>query len=105
MQTWQDTYSVRRVFGEPVDKGGVVVIPVAQIGGGEGVDRAGEDAGGTESAAAASAEWRGPPASTWYARTVSSGSRRSTSPCCMSRASRLARSITLTLVWALGRKR
>jgi len=42
MQSWQDTFAVRRVFGEPVEKAGMVVIPVARVsgGGGSGGDRA-----------------------------------------------------------------
>ncbi|HEY5540296.1 MAG TPA: sporulation protein [Coriobacteriia bacterium] len=36
MQSWQDTYTVRRVFGEPVEKEGVTVIPVAMVAGGGG---------------------------------------------------------------------
>ena len=36
MQSWQDTFTVRRVFGEPVEKDGVVVIPVAMVSGGGG---------------------------------------------------------------------
>lgn len=36
MQSWQDAFAVRRVFGEPVEKDGVVVIPVAVVSGGGG---------------------------------------------------------------------
>lgn len=36
MQAWQDTYTVRRVFGEAIEKDGVVVIPVAMVAGGGG---------------------------------------------------------------------
>ena len=36
MESWKDTYTVRRVFGEPVEKDGVVVIPVAVLSGGGG---------------------------------------------------------------------
>ena len=30
MKSWKDTYTVRRVFGEPVEKDDVTVIPVAR---------------------------------------------------------------------------
>ena len=33
---WQDNFTVRRVFGDPVEKGDVTVIPVARIAGGGG---------------------------------------------------------------------
>jgi len=36
MEAWRDTYTVRRVFGDPVEKDGVTVIPVAMITGGGG---------------------------------------------------------------------
>ena len=36
MQSWQDTFAVRKVFGEPVEKDGMVVIPVATVSGGGG---------------------------------------------------------------------
>jgi uncharacterized spore protein YtfJ len=36
MQSWQDTYTVQRVFGDPVEKDGVTVIPVATVSGGGG---------------------------------------------------------------------
>lgn len=36
MQSWQDAYTVRRVFGDPVEKDGVTVIPVAMVAGGGG---------------------------------------------------------------------
>ena len=36
MESWKDTYTVRRVFGEPVENGGIVVIPVAKVAGGGG---------------------------------------------------------------------
>jgi len=35
-QSWQDTFTVRRVFGDPVEKDGVTVIPVATVSGGGG---------------------------------------------------------------------
>jgi uncharacterized spore protein YtfJ len=48
MQSWQDTYTVRRVFGEPIEKDGVTVIPVAMVagggGGGSGSDTENSDA-------------------------------------------------------------
>ena len=36
MDTWRQTYSVRRVFGDPIEKEGVIVIPVAIVSGGGG---------------------------------------------------------------------
>jgi uncharacterized spore protein YtfJ len=53
MKSWQDTYTVRRVFGDPVEKDGVTIIPVAQVSGGGGGGGAGiapeENADGAES--------------------------------------------------------
>jgi uncharacterized spore protein YtfJ len=34
--SWRDTYTVRRVFGDPVEKDGLTVIPVATVAGGGG---------------------------------------------------------------------
>lgn len=46
VQGWRDVFTVRRVFGDPVEKGGVTVIPVAVVagggGGGEGTASAAE---------------------------------------------------------------
>lgn len=36
MQSWHDTFSVRRVFGDPIEKDGVTIIPVAMVAGGGG---------------------------------------------------------------------
>lgn len=36
MRSWQDSFTVRRVFGDPVEKDNVTVIPVARISGGGG---------------------------------------------------------------------
>jgi uncharacterized spore protein YtfJ len=36
MESWRDTFAVGRVFGEPVDKDGLTVIPVAMVAGGGG---------------------------------------------------------------------
>jgi uncharacterized spore protein YtfJ len=36
LDSWRDTYSVRRVFGDPIEKEGVTVIPVAMVAGGGG---------------------------------------------------------------------
>jgi uncharacterized spore protein YtfJ len=43
MDSWKDTYTVRRVFGDAVEKDGVTVIPVAMVagGGGGGADGSG----------------------------------------------------------------
>jgi uncharacterized spore protein YtfJ len=35
-ESWRDTYTVRRVFGDPVEKDGVAIIPVAMVAGGGG---------------------------------------------------------------------
>src|SRR5690242_15504807 len=46
----QRLFSVKRVYGEPVERDGVTVIPAAQVfgggGGGGGVDPRGNDGGG-----------------------------------------------------------
>ena len=31
MDSWKSTYTVRRVFGDPVEQGEVIVIPVAMV--------------------------------------------------------------------------
>jgi uncharacterized spore protein YtfJ len=36
MKSWQDSFTVRRVFGDPVEKDNVTVFPVARISGGGG---------------------------------------------------------------------
>ena len=36
MDSWKDAYTVRRVFGDPIEKDGVIVIPVAMVSGGGG---------------------------------------------------------------------
>ena len=36
MKGWHDNFTVRRVFGDPVERGNVTVIPVARIAGGGG---------------------------------------------------------------------
>ncbi|MDP2183727.1 MAG: sporulation protein [Actinomycetota bacterium] len=36
LESWRDTYTVRRVFGDPIEKDGVIVIPVAMVAGGGG---------------------------------------------------------------------
>jgi len=53
MDSWKDTYTVRRVFGDPIEKDGVTVIPVAMVAGGggggggtSGVEGEGEGEGG-----------------------------------------------------------
>lgn len=33
---WNDSFAARRVFGEPIEKGGMIIIPVAMIAGGAG---------------------------------------------------------------------
>jgi len=46
MDSWKSTYTVRRVFGDPVEQGEVIVIPVAMVAGGGGSGSAGEAADG-----------------------------------------------------------
>jgi len=36
MERWQETFTVRRVFGEPIERDGLTVIPVAMVAGGGG---------------------------------------------------------------------
>lgn len=36
MDAWKDTYTVRRVFGDAIEKDGLTVIPVAMVTGGGG---------------------------------------------------------------------
>jgi uncharacterized spore protein YtfJ len=36
IDSWRDAYSVRRVFGDPIEKDGLVIIPVAMVSGGGG---------------------------------------------------------------------
>jgi len=43
MQATQDSMTVRRVFGDPVEREGVTVIPVASISGGGGGGEGTED--------------------------------------------------------------
>jgi uncharacterized spore protein YtfJ len=47
----RDVLSVRRVFGEPIERDGMVVVPVASVrggaGGGSGEDRSSGDSSGT----------------------------------------------------------
>lgn len=50
MKSWHDNYTVKRVFGDPIEKDGITVIPVALVAGG--------GAGGS-SPAGAEAEGRG----------------------------------------------
>ena len=33
MDSWKDSYTVRRVYGDPIEKDGVIVIPVAMVAG------------------------------------------------------------------------
>lgn len=46
MKSWHDTYTVRRVFGDPIEKDGVTVIPVAMVAGGGGGGNGPADAEG-----------------------------------------------------------
>jgi len=48
MDSWHDTYSVRRVFGDPIEHEGVTVIPVAMVtgGGGGGSGQSAEESAG-----------------------------------------------------------
>ena len=42
----RDALTVKRVFGDPIERGGVTVIPVANVAGGAGGGGAGRDGGG-----------------------------------------------------------
>jgi uncharacterized spore protein YtfJ len=50
MQTARDSLTVRRVYGDPVERGGLTVIPAASVsggfGGGEGTDPKGQEGKG-----------------------------------------------------------
>jgi uncharacterized spore protein YtfJ len=106
MQTWQDTYAVRRVFGEPVEKGDVTVIPVAQImGGGGGGTAPDEDAGGAE-ASGGGFGGMARPAGVYVVRADGVEWQPALDVTLLGIAGiGLAALITLTLGWALGRKR
>jgi uncharacterized spore protein YtfJ len=49
----RDMITVRRVFGDPIERDGLVIIPVAEVGGGggggggKGVDERGNEGGGS----------------------------------------------------------
>ena len=106
MHTWKDTYTVRRVFGEPVDKGEVTVIPVAHIagggGGGAGPD---EDAGGAE-ASGGGFGGMARPAGVYVVRADGVEWQPALDVTRLAVAGiTLAALITITLGWALGRKR
>lgn len=45
MTAVQDTFTVKRVFGEPIVKDGTTVIPVAQVSGGGGGGEGGPEGG------------------------------------------------------------
>lgn len=51
MTTARESLSVRRVYGEPIERDGIIVIPAAAVGGGGGAgegqdERGGEGSGG-----------------------------------------------------------
>lgn len=48
LQAWHDSFAVHRVFGEPVERGNVTVIPVATVSGGGGGGSAPVEVGATE---------------------------------------------------------
>jgi uncharacterized spore protein YtfJ len=45
VRTARDTISVRRVFAEPIERNGVLVIPAASVGGGVGAGQGHDDRG------------------------------------------------------------
>jgi uncharacterized spore protein YtfJ len=106
MKTWQDTYSVQRVFGEPVEKGDIVVIPVAQVaGGGGGGTAPDEDAGGAESSGSGFGGMARP-AGVYVVRADGVEWQPALDITRLGIAGiALAALIALTLGWALGRKR
>ena len=46
LQGARDAMSVKRVFGDPIESGGVTVVPVARVGGGGGGGGDSENNGG-----------------------------------------------------------
>src|SRR5215472_8955231 len=54
----RDTFTVRRVFGEPIERDGLVLVPVAAVAGGGGAG-SGEGRPGGESAGAGTGEGGG----------------------------------------------
>jgi len=72
MERVQDTMSVRRVYGDPVERDGVVVIPAAAIhggGGGGGGGTAGDDgAGGAGEGSGAGWGMRARPVGAWIVK-------------------------------------
>jgi len=78
---WQDNFTVRRVFGDPVERGDVTVIPVARIAGGGGGGGAPSEERERGRELGRRLRWDGP--SSWRvrrgARTAWSGNRHSTS--------------------------
>jgi uncharacterized spore protein YtfJ len=106
MKSWKDTYTVRRVFGEPVEKDGVTIIPVAQVmGGGGGGTAPDEDAGGAESTGGGFGGMARP-AGVYVVRADSVEWQPALDITRLGLAGiALAALITVTLGWALGRKR
>jgi uncharacterized spore protein YtfJ len=106
MNAWKDTYTVSLVFGEPVEKDGVTIIPVAQVmGGGGGGTAPDDDAGGSESTGGGFGGMARPAG----AYVVTAESVRWEPALDITRLGlagiALAALITVTLGWALGRKR
>jgi uncharacterized spore protein YtfJ len=52
-----DVISIKRVFGEPVEQGGVIVIPVAVVIGGGGAGRTGSTDGDDENSGGGFGMW------------------------------------------------
>jgi uncharacterized spore protein YtfJ len=106
MNSWKDTYTVRRVFGDPVEKDGVTIIPVAQVmGGGGGGTAPDEDAGGAESTGGGFGGMARP-AGVYVVRADGVEWQPALDITRLGIAGiALAALITVTLGWALGRKR
>jgi uncharacterized spore protein YtfJ len=78
----RDTLTVQRVFGDPIERDGLLVVPVASVTGGGGSGE-GQPAEGAKTGSGSGGGWGGSArgwASSSSATGRSAGSRRSTSP-------------------------
>jgi uncharacterized spore protein YtfJ len=106
MDSWKDTYTVRRVFGESVEKDGATVIPVAMVagGGGGGSGSAGESGDGEGEGGGFGGMAR--PVGVFVIRTDSVEWQPTVDVTALGMAGiALSALIAVILGWALGRKR
>ena len=68
MERVQDTLSVRRVYGEPVERDGVVVIPAVAVQGGGGGGGGGDGDGGSGEGSGAGWGVRARPVGAWIVK-------------------------------------